>query len=195
MSEEYNFGGDEDQVGGAEDDGPIDDGEMDEEDVGEDDGEGEVEVGDIVEEIGEGEGEGETEEGEAETEEGHENEEEESEDELDLGEEFGTNDVIEFQKMLNHHRKLCDQQTSVPNRITKYEMCAIIGFRAQQIAEGATPYVKANEGDDAITIAIEEFKHNLIPLEISRPYPSNKFGSFKYHAYKLGELINTNPIV
>ena len=28
------------------------------------------------------------------------------------------------------------------NRLTKYELTAIIGYRAQQIAEGAPPYVK-----------------------------------------------------
>ena len=101
-------------------------------------------------------------------------------------------DVEGFQKIVDHRKKL--QGFADPtHRLTKYELTALIGFRAQQLAEGAPPYIKVSEGTDPITIAIAEFDLNLIPLMIERPFPSNKIGRFKYESFKLDELINVLP--
>jgi DNA-directed RNA polymerase subunit K len=102
-------------------------------------------------------------------------------------------DVSDIQKIVDHRRKLADMPSGLPNRLSKYELAAIIGFRAQQLAEGAPPYVKVLAGMDPISIAIAEFDHNLIPLMIERPIPSNKIGRFKYETYKLDELLNVLP--
>jgi len=102
------------------------------------------------------------------------------------------NDVSEFQKIINHRQKMANSPLEPPRILTKYELTGIIGYRAQQIAEGATPYVKVEKGMDAIAIAIAEFDQNLIPFIIERPYPANKIGKFKYEKLKLDELINFN---
>lgn len=98
-------------------------------------------------------------------------------------------DLTDFQKVMESKRKMLN----IPGpqkKLTKYEFTAIIGYRAQQIAEGAAPYVTVAEGTDPITIAINEFDRNLIPLMIERPLPSNKIGKFKYETYQLDQLIN-----
>jgi len=103
-------------------------------------------------------------------------------------------DVNDVQKIVEHRRKLVDTPIEPPNRLTKYELAGIIGFRAQQLAENAPPYIKVQPGMDPISIAIQEFDHNLIPLMIERPIPSNKIGHFKYERYKLDELLNVLSI-
>jgi DNA-directed RNA polymerase subunit K len=75
-------------------------------------------------------------------------------------------------------------------RMTKYELTAIIGYRAQQLAEGAETYVPVSEGMDPIQIAINEFERGLIPLMIERPLPMGKICRFKYETYRLNELTN-----
>lgn len=103
-------------------------------------------------------------------------------------------DVADVQRILDRRKKMLDTSSKIVNRLTKYELTAIIGYRAQQIAEGAQPYVKVQEGTDPITIAIDEFNHNLIPLVIERPFPTNKIGRFKYETFKLDELLNVMQI-
>lgn len=115
----------------------------------------------------------------------------EQEEDTTIGKKEG--DVSHVQAIYEHRKKLLDAQRGIPNRLTKYELTAIIGFRAQQIAEGADPYFKVSEGTDPITIAIEEFEKNLIPLVIERPLPS-KLGRQKYETYRLDELINVIPL-
>lgn len=102
-------------------------------------------------------------------------------------------DVDELKTTIEQRKKMLDHMYTVsqlPNRLSKYELTAIIGYRAQQIAEGAQPYVEVTDGMDAIAIAIKEFDHQVIPLMIDRPFPSNKIGHFKYSSYGLDELVN-----
>jgi DNA-directed RNA polymerase subunit K len=91
--------------------------------------------------------------------------------------------------------KLTLKKTSMIKKISKYEVTAIIGFRAQQIAEGAEIYLKSvPENSDPIDIAIEEYNQNLIPLMIERPFPSKKIGGCHYETYKLADLVNVMTI-
>jgi DNA-directed RNA polymerase subunit K/omega len=103
-------------------------------------------------------------------------------------------DVDQFHQIVDQRRKMVGTTVTSSmdpsHRLTKYELAAVIGYRAQQIAEGAQPYVKVAENTDPITIAIDEFDHNLIPFMIERPYPSNKIGRFKYETFRLDELTN-----
>jgi DNA-directed RNA polymerase subunit K len=82
----------------------------------------------------------------------------------------------------------------LPNRITKYEIAALIGYRAQQLAEGADPYIVFGDDFNPIAIAIEEYKQGKIPLMIERPFPSNKIARYRYETFKLDELINVMPL-
>lgn len=162
---------------------PVDDGDDDPYDGDEDrDGDGEDD--------GEGDEEGEGEE-ERETEGDGEGDEYAPEDGTEETIETDT-DVIGLKKLVDRRQKLFDVTiTKPPERLTKYELTAIIGFRAQSLAEGAPPYIQVHPDMDPIAIAIAEFDNNLIPLVIDRPFPSNKMGRFKYETYKLDELINT----
>lgn len=63
-------------------------------------------------------------------------------------------------------------------KITKYEKALLIGKRAKQIAEGATPNVKVLPGQNAIEIAEEELLQRKIPFIIKRPI-GNKFEFWK----------------
>lgn len=98
-------------------------------------------------------------------------------------------DVSEIHKIIKHREKML-ASVEQEHRITKYELTAIIGFRAQQIAEGAPPYVSVKDGDDPIQIAIDEFDKGVIPLMIERPFPASKICRFKYETYRLGDLVN-----
>ncbi len=51
--------------------------------------------------------------------------------------------------------------------VTNFEYARLIGIRAEQIANGATPMIATTE-TDPIQIAIKEFNSGKIPLMISR---------------------------
>lgn len=109
-------------------------------------------------------------------------------------EEIDGSDVNELRKVVEYHRSRIETVRIRPiHRLTKYEYTALIGFRAQQIAEGAPPYVKVVEGMDAISIAQKELDENLIPLLPERPYPTNKINMSKYVPVRLGDLVNIMP--
>jgi len=56
--------------------------------------------------------------------------------------------------------------------LTKYEKTRILGQRAKQINDGATPFVKVPEGViDGYLIAIKELEEKKIPFIIRRPLP------------------------
>lgn len=123
--------------------------------------------------------------------------EEEEKDPTKLEEDFfieleEDDDLTEFQKMLAHKQK---QDFKTPNRLTKYEFASIIGFRAQQIAEGAPPFVNVGALTDPSAIAIKEMNEGVMPLQIERPLPSNKIGKFTYEIRTLNELINVNQFM
>jgi len=82
------------------------------------------------------------------------------------------------------------------NRLTKYEMAALIGFRAQQIAEGSKPYVDLGRLNlqDPSTIAEAELTAGLMPLMLERPLPSNKIGLFTTEVRPLDSLYNVYQI-
>ena len=57
--------------------------------------------------------------------------------------------------------------------LTKYEKTRILGQRAKQINDGATPFVKVPEGViDGYLIAIRELEEKKIPFIIRRPLPN-----------------------
>jgi DNA-directed RNA polymerase subunit K/omega len=134
------------------------------------------------------------------------NDSEESEDdevEIDLGDGYLDEelppDVDDVKALVEHQQNLVNESKSpaprtalkVPLKMTKYELTAIIGYRAQQIAEGAKPYVTITDQiRDAVDIAIAEYERGLIPLNIERPFPTNRMGHFRYVPYRLDELTN-----
>lgn len=107
---------------------------------------------------------------------------------------ISVSDLADIRQILHNRQKILSCPPKIANRLSKYELASIIGYRAQQIAEGAHPYIVVPEGSDPITIAIDEFNQNLIPLVIERPFPTNKIGKFKYETFKLDELINVTQI-
>ena len=67
--------------------------------------------------------------------------------------------------------------TTIPI-LTKYEKAKIIGIRAQQINNGAEPFITADSNMiDGLTIAYEELMKQKIPFIIRRPMPN---GSSEY---------------
>lgn len=101
-------------------------------------------------------------------------------------------DLTDFQKMINIKHK---RATKTSPLLTKYELAALIGFRAQQIAEGAAPYVDVAGMSDPSAIAAKELDEGLLPFTIERPLPSRKIGKFVYEMRTLNELINVNRLV
>ena len=70
--------------------------------------------------------------------------------------------------------------------LTKYEKTKILGLRAKQITDGATPFVKVPDNViDGYTIASLELANNKCPFIIRRPLPNN---SFEY--WKVSDLEN-----
>ena len=72
--------------------------------------------------------------------------------------------------------------------LTKYEKSRVLGQRAKQINDGATPFVKVPEGViDGYLIAIKELEEKKIQFIIRRPLPNG--GSEYWHLEDL-EIIN-----
>ena len=72
--------------------------------------------------------------------------------------------------------------------MTKYEKTRILGQRAKQINDGATPFVKVQEGViDGYLIALKELEEKKIPFIIRRPLPNR--GSEYWYVEDL-EIIN-----
>jgi DNA-directed RNA polymerase subunit K/omega len=60
-------------------------------------------------------------------------------------------------------------------RITKYEFPVIIGARTLQIDKGSKVFIhNAESYGDSYSIAMEEFKRDLIPFIIKRPINKDK---------------------
>ena len=65
-----------------------------------------------------------------------------------------------------------DLHKTIP-MLTKYEKTRILGQRAKQINDGATPFVKIPENViDGYLIAIRELEEKKIPFIIRRPLPN-----------------------
>ena len=72
--------------------------------------------------------------------------------------------------------------------LTKYEKTRILGQRAKQINDGASPFIKVPEGViDGYLIAIKELEEKKIPFIIRRPLPNR--GSEYWHIEDLEVLI------
>ena len=72
--------------------------------------------------------------------------------------------------------------------LSKYEKSRVLGQRAKQINDGATPFVKVPEGViDGYLIALVELEEKKIPFIIRRPLPNG--GSEYWHLEDL-EIIN-----
>ncbi len=117
----------------------------------------------------------------------------ENEDELVKDDEYLSeedDDLTDFQKMLINKQKTEFRTT---NRLTKYEFTDVIGFRAQQLAEGAPPLTLVGVLNDPISIALKEYQERVLPYVIERRLPSNKIGLYTYETRGLDELINITP--
>ena len=101
-------------------------------------------------------------------------------------------DLTEFQKMLINKQ---NKEFRTANRYTKYEPVALIGYRAQQIAEGAPPLTEIGLLTDPGAIAAKEFAEGKIPYLIERILPSNKIGKYTYETRSPDELINVNHMI
>lgn len=58
--------------------------------------------------------------------------------------------------------------------LTKYEITRILSARAEQIAWGAPPLVKATKDSTAYGLAKEELEKKVIPLAVLRTTKDNK---------------------
>lgn len=74
-----------------------------------------------------------------------------------------------------------DDRMSDPD-LTYYEMVAIIGTRAQQLANSAPPLININ-AKDPFTIALAELREKMLPYKIKR-----YIGGNKVEIWKLREL-------
>jgi len=97
-------------------------------------------------------------------------------------------DTLEFFLAMKQNKTLM----KTTDRLSKYEKAAIIGYRSQQIAEGAKPYVMIGGICDSSVIAEKEFAEGKIPYYFDRPIPSNKIGKFVYEKRRIGELFDYN---
>ncbi len=65
-------------------------------------------------------------------------------------------------------------------QFTKYEQARILGARALQVAMNAPLLIKINQEDlekikfDALKIAEIEFKSNILPISVKKPFPGRK---------------------
>jgi DNA-directed RNA polymerases I, II, and III subunit RPABC2 len=71
--------------------------------------------------------------------------------------------------------------------LTKYEYARIIGYRAEQIADGYNPYVNTDNLYSVVDIAIKELNERKLPYIIKRPLPN---GTSEYWKIEELELIN-----
>lgn len=101
-------------------------------------------------------------------------------------------DLTEFQKMLINKQ---EQKFRTVRHYTKYEPVALIGYRAQQIAEGAPPLTEIGNLTDPGAIAAKEFAEGKIPYNLERILPSNKIGKYSYETRSPDELINVHHMV
>lgn len=59
-------------------------------------------------------------------------------------------------------------------QLSKYEVTRVLSARAEQIAFGAPPLVRATKEDTAYILAEKEFKKKVIPLAVIRRINGNK---------------------
>lgn len=85
-------------------------------------------------------------------------------------------EIMQLTKVVrdNKNNIIDDLHKTIPY-LTKYERAKILGQRAKQINNGATPFVKVEEGViDGYLIAEMELMQKRIPFIIRRPIPGNK---------------------
>lgn len=105
----------------------------------------------------------------------------ELETEIDETDELSVEDekdeVIQFQEKLmtkeKVYQKLYHQKYRTTNRLSKFERAAILGVRAEMIAEGGY-HIDAGDEIDPRAIAKMELDANLIPALVDRYLPGKK---------------------
>lgn len=103
---------------------------------------------------------------------------------------FDDDEIIDDQTVFEESKQLPEDY--ICNKITKYEKAAIIGYRAQQIAEGAEIYTEIGNLKDASEIAEKEWNENKIPLIIYRMIPGIKLASFIEKPYQIKNLLKVD---
>ena len=61
------------------------------------------------------------------------------------------------------------------SRMHKFERATLVGRRAHQLSEGATPLIRTNGVTNPILIAEMEMKAGLLPSDIKRYRPDGSF--------------------
>lgn len=103
--------------------------------------------------------------------------------------------VQNYDEIYNLARVVRDQYGNIIDELhktlpflTKYEKTRILGQRAKQINDGATPFIKVPEGViDGYLIALKELEEKKIPFIIRRPLPNR--GSEYWHLEDLQVII------
>lgn len=94
---------------------------------------------------------------------------------LDASQFYNKNDYETITKL---ETELVSMKSTTEKKINKYEYTSIIGYRAQELANGAQSFIDTTGMDDVIDIAEEEFNQGKIALIIKRPLPD---GTYEYH--------------
>jgi DNA-directed RNA polymerases I, II, and III subunit RPABC2 len=71
--------------------------------------------------------------------------------------------------------------------LSRYEYSKVIGIRAEQLTQGAIPYVDVKNMNDPIEMAKKELNENKCPLSIKR-----YIGLNKYEIWSVNEVIKKN---
>lgn len=88
----------------------------------------------------------------------------------------------------NGNNIICDELHKTLPILTKYEKTRVLGQRAKQLNEGATPFIKIGENMiDGYLIALKELEEKKIPFIIKRPLPNG--GSEYWHLEDLEIII------
>ncbi len=78
-----------------------------------------------------------------------------------------------------------DQNHRSPPFLTQYEKTKILGMRANQLSQGARPYIKVPEYVTSVSeIAKLELEQRRLPFIVKRPMPN---GSYEY--WRLSDLL------
>jgi len=120
---------------------------------------------------------------------GSEDEGEEGSDEYDSEDDDMDKKLKKFDSEVRDDRGIIvDELHKTLPLLTKYERTRVLGQRAKQINNGATPFVKVPEGViDGYLIAVKELEEKKIPFIIRRPLPNR--GSEYWHLEDL-QVIN-----
>lgn len=123
-----------------------------------------------------------------------EEEETDSDNDLSDSEESEIEDDISIMKIIDI-KPIKTKLNDINKSISKYEMTRLLGFRAQQISEGAELYIEIPSGIiDPLELAIIEYNKGKLPYLLVREYCNEKPGETFETIHTLDSLIRFNPL-